>query len=57
MAVTRRCTRPKKGKQWHSGTKAYLGVDKHSGLAHTLPTTAANVSDISRAANDPRNSS
>jgi IS5 family transposase len=38
----------KKGNQWHFGMKAHIGVDKESGLVHTLTTTAANVSDISQ---------
>ena len=38
----------KKGNQWHFGMKAHIGVDKDSGLVHTLRTTAANVSDISQ---------
>lgn len=38
----------KKGNQWHFGLKAHIGVDKESGLVHTLTTTAANVSDISQ---------
>ncbi len=38
----------KKGNQWHFGMKAHIGVDKDSGLLHTLTTTAANVSDISQ---------
>ena len=38
----------KKGNQWHFGMKAHIGVDKDSGLVHTLSTTAANVSDISQ---------
>jgi len=38
----------KKGNQWHFGLKAHIGVDKDSGLVHTLTTTAANVSDISQ---------
>ena len=40
----------KKGNQWHFGLKAHIGVDKDSGLARTLTTTAANVSDISQTA-------
>lgn len=40
----------KKGNQWHFGAKAHIGVDKDSGLVHTLTTTAANVSDISQTA-------
>ena len=38
----------KKGNQWHFGIKAHIGVDKESGLVHTLTTTAANVSDVSQ---------
>ena len=38
----------KKGNQWHFGMKAHIGVDKDSGLVHTLTTTAANISDISQ---------
>lgn len=38
----------KKGNQWYFGMKAHIGVDKESGLVHTLVTTAANVSDISQ---------
>lgn len=38
----------KKGKQWYFGMKAHIGVDKDSGLVHTLTTTSANVSDISQ---------
>lgn len=38
----------KKGNQWHFGMKAHIGVDKDSGLVHTVTTTAANVSDISQ---------
>lgn len=39
----------KKGKNWHFGYKAHIGVDAGSGLVHTVETTAANVSDISMA--------
>ena len=38
----------KKGNQWYFGLKAHIGVDKESGLVHTLITTSANVSDISQ---------
>jgi IS5 family transposase len=38
----------KKGNTWHFGMKAHIGVDRESGLVHTLVTTAANVSDISQ---------
>ena len=39
----------KKGNQWHFGMKAHIGVDAESGLAHSLETTAANASDVTRA--------
>ena len=39
----------KKGKNWHFGYKAHIGVDAGSGLVHTVETTAANVSDVSMA--------
>jgi IS5 family transposase len=35
----------KKGKQWHFGLKAHIGVDAKQGTAHTVVTTAANVAD------------
>jgi IS5 family transposase len=38
----------RKGNQWYFGMKAHLGVDAHSGLAHSLSVTAANVSDITQ---------
>ena len=38
----------KKGNEWHFGMKAHIGVDKDSGLVHTVVATAANVSDISQ---------
>lgn len=38
----------KKGNEWYFGLKAHIGVDKESGLVHTLITTSANVSDISQ---------
>lgn len=38
----------KKGNQWYFGLKAHIGVDKDSGLVHTLVTTSANISDISQ---------
>ena len=40
----------KKGKQWHFGMKAHIGVDAESGLVHTVIGTAANVNDVTRAA-------
>jgi IS5 family transposase len=36
----------KKGNEWHFGMKAHIGVDGGSGMAHSVETTAANVSDI-----------
>ena len=39
----------KKGKQWYFGMKAHIGVDAESGLAHSLATTPANVSDVATA--------
>jgi IS5 family transposase len=39
----------KKGKNWHHGMKAHVGVDAGTGLAHTVTATAANVSDIAEA--------
>jgi len=39
----------KKGKTWHFGMKAHIGVDAKTGLAHTLVTTAGNVSDVTQA--------
>ena len=38
----------KKGNQWYFGLKAHIGVDKESGLVHTLITTSAHISDISQ---------
>lgn len=36
----------KKGTTWHFGYKAHIGVDKESGLVHTLKVTAANEHDV-----------
>ena len=36
----------KKGNTWHFGYKAHIGVDKDSGLVHTLRVTSANVHDV-----------
>ncbi len=33
----------KKGKQWYFGMKAHIGVDAHTGLVHSVVTTAAHV--------------
>lgn len=40
----------KKGNQWYYGMKVHLGVDKDSGLIHSVETTAANVHDLTPAA-------
>lgn len=40
------CASSKKGNEWHFGYKAHIGVDKDSGLIHTLKVTAANVHDV-----------
>jgi IS5 family transposase len=40
----------KKGNQWHFGMKAHIGVDAHSGLVHTVTTTAANEADVEQVA-------
>jgi IS5 family transposase len=39
----------KKGKTWHFGMKAHIGVDADSGLVHTVVTTAANTNDVTQA--------
>lgn len=44
--VTRRLTRQKKGNVWYFGYKAHIGVDKESGLVHTVKVTAANEHDV-----------
>ena len=36
----------KKGNAWHFGYKVHIGVDKDSGLAHTVEVTGANVHDV-----------
>lgn len=36
----------KKGNQWFFGYKAHVGVDKDSGLVHTVRVTGANVHDV-----------
>ena len=35
----------KKGNTWNFGYKAHIGVDRDSGLVHTVEATAANVHD------------
>ena len=36
----------KKGNTWHFGYKAHIGVDRDTGLVHTLKVTAANVHNV-----------
>ncbi len=40
----------KKGNQWYFGMKLHAGVDKYSGLFHSVVVTAANVHDLTPAA-------
>jgi len=42
-----------KGKQWHFGMKVHIGVDKDTGLIHSVETTAAKVHDLTPAADCP----
>jgi IS5 family transposase len=39
-----------KGNQWYFGMKVHIGVDKDTGLIHSVETTAANVHDLTPAA-------
>ena len=36
----------RKGKQYHFGMKAHIGVDAETGVVHSLATTGANVHDV-----------
>ena len=36
----------KKGNNWHFGYKAHIGVDRESGIVHTVKATAANIHDV-----------
>ena len=36
----------KKGNSWRSGYKTHIGVDKSSGLVHTVKVTSANIHDV-----------
>lgn len=36
----------KKGNTWYFGYKAHIGVDRDSGLVHTVEATPANVHDV-----------
>lgn len=40
----------KKGNQWNCGMKVHLGVNKVSGLLDSVVTTAANLHDLTTAA-------
>jgi len=40
----------KKGNQWYFGMKVHIGVDKDTGLIHSVETSAANVHDLTPAA-------
>jgi IS5 family transposase len=40
----------KKGNQWNLGMEVHAGVDKDSGLIHSVGVTAANVDDLTPAA-------
>ena len=40
----------RKGNQWYFGMKAHIGADRDSQLVHTVVVTAANVADITKAA-------
>ena len=39
----------RKGKQYHFGMKAHIGVDAETGVVHSLVTTPANVHDVTQA--------
>ena len=41
----------KKGNTWRFGYKAHIGVDKDSGLVHTVKATPANVHDVTEVPN------
>lgn len=40
-----------KGNQWYFGMKIHIGVDKDSGLIHSVETTPANVHDVTQTEN------
>ena len=40
----------RKGNQWYFGMKAHIGADRDSKLVHTVVVTAANVADVTQAA-------
>lgn len=41
----------RKGNQWYFGMKAHIGVDRDSGLVHTVVSTAANVAEVTQTVN------
>ena len=41
----------KKGKQWHFGMKAHIGVDSETGAVHSMSATPANSHDVTEAHN------
>jgi transposase, IS5 family len=40
----------RKGNQWYFGMKAHIGADRDSKLVHTVAVTAANVAEVTKAA-------
>ena len=38
----------RKGRQWHFGMKAHIGVDAATGLVHSVAATGANVADVTQ---------
>ncbi len=38
----------RKGRQWHFGMKAHIGVDAGTGLVHSVAATGANVADVTQ---------
>ena len=41
----------KKGRQWHFGMKAHIGVDSGTGIVHSMSATAANAYDVTEVHN------
>ncbi len=41
----------RKGKQWHFGMKALIGVDADTGIVHSMSATAAKTHDVTHAHN------
>ena len=40
-----------KGRQWHFGMKAHIGVNSDTGIVHSMSAIAANAHDVSQAHN------